>query len=75
MKPELMSPMMGANCCCFTIGFESMSAHGCEEQWYVRDTRVYIGLCLPEDKNPTSYVSRCIMVAWVETLSIPPFIG
>jgi hypothetical protein len=52
-----------------------MSAHGCEEQWYVRDTRVYIGLCLPEDKNPTSYVSRCIMVAWVETLSIPPFIG
>jgi hypothetical protein len=33
-------------------------AHGCGEQCNARDTRVYIGSCLREDKNPTSYVCR-----------------
>jgi hypothetical protein len=28
-----------------------------------------------EDKIPMSYVRRCIMIYWVETLSTPPFIG
>jgi hypothetical protein len=59
--------IMVINCCGFTTGFESRGAHGPEEQWHTRDTRVYISLCLREDKNPTSYVRRCIMIHWGET--------
>jgi hypothetical protein len=36
MKLDLMSPTVGANC----HGFESGGAHGCYEQWNMRDTRV-----------------------------------
>jgi hypothetical protein len=75
MKLDLVSPTVGANYRGFTIGFESRGAHGCEEQWYAMDTRVYTGLGRHEDKNPTSYVRRCIMIHWDETPSTPPFIG
>jgi hypothetical protein len=54
--------------------FESMGAHGCEEQWHVRDTRIYTGSGLRADKNPMSCVCRCIMFCSVETSSTPPFI-
>jgi hypothetical protein len=46
-----------------------------EGNGYTRDTRVYTGSGLREDKNPTSCVHRCIMIHWVETSSTPPFIG
>jgi hypothetical protein len=35
---------------------ESSGAHGCGEQWNVRDTRVYTSSGLREDKNTTSCV-------------------
>jgi hypothetical protein len=38
--------------------FESRGAHERGEQWNARDTRVYTGLDLHEDKNPTSYVHQ-----------------
>jgi hypothetical protein len=38
--------------------FESRGAHGRGEQWNTRDMRVYTGLDLCEDKNPTSCVRR-----------------
>jgi hypothetical protein len=75
MKLDLVSPTMGANCHGFTTGFESSGAHGYEEQWNMRDTRVYIGSGLLADKNTMSYMCRCIMIAWVETLPTPPFVG
>jgi hypothetical protein len=50
----------------------SKGAHGCEEQWHARDTRVYTGLGLRVDKNPMSCVRLCIMIHWVETPSPPP---
>jgi hypothetical protein len=59
----------------FMMRFESRGAHECEEQWYARDTRVYIGSGLRGDKNPTSYVCWCIMIHWIKTPSTPPFIG
>jgi hypothetical protein len=59
----------------FTTRFESRGALGWEEQWHARGTRVYIGSGLPEDKNPTSCVRRCIMIYCVETLSTSSFIG
>jgi hypothetical protein len=55
--------------------FKSRGAHGCEEQWHVRDIRVYTGSGLYEDKNPTSFMCRCILISWDETPSTPPFIG
>jgi hypothetical protein len=36
----------------FMARFESTGAHGCGEQWNTRDTRVYTGLGLREDKKP-----------------------
>jgi hypothetical protein len=36
--------------------FEGRGAHGCDEQWNARDTRVYTGSGLPKDNSPTSYV-------------------
>jgi hypothetical protein len=42
----------------FMTRFESRGAHGCDEQWNVRDMRVYIGPGLPKDNRPTSYVRR-----------------
>jgi hypothetical protein len=51
MKLDLMSPTVGANYHGFTTGFNSRVAHGCEEQWYAMDTRVYIGSGLREDKK------------------------
>jgi hypothetical protein len=59
----------------FIIGFESRGAHGCEEQWNTRDTRVWTCSGLLADKNPTSYMRQCIMIAWAETHSTPLFIG
>jgi hypothetical protein len=59
----------------FLTRIESMGVDGCEKQWYRRDTRVYIASSLWEDKNPTSCVSRYIMIRWVETPSTSPFIG
>jgi hypothetical protein len=38
--------------------FESRGAHGCGEQWNIRDMRVYTGSGPPEDNNPTSCVRR-----------------
>jgi hypothetical protein len=38
--------------------FESRGAHGCDEQWNTRETRVYIGSVLPEDNSHTSYERR-----------------
>jgi hypothetical protein len=38
--------------------FESRGAHGCGEQWNKRDTRVYTGPGIHEDKNPMSYVRQ-----------------
>jgi hypothetical protein len=38
--------------------FESRGAQRRGEQWNTRDTRVYTGLGLYEDKNPTSYVHQ-----------------
>jgi hypothetical protein len=46
-----------------------------ENNGYTRDMRVYLGLSIREDKNPTSCVRWCIMIHWVETLSTPPFTG
>jgi hypothetical protein len=40
------------------IRFESKDVYGCEEQWNVRDTNVYTGLDLHEDKNCTFCVRR-----------------
>jgi hypothetical protein len=40
----------------FLTRFESRGVHGRGEQWNARDTRVYIGLGLREDNNPTFYV-------------------
>jgi hypothetical protein len=31
---------VGTNCHGFTTGIESRGAHGCEEQWNMRDMRV-----------------------------------
>jgi hypothetical protein len=38
--------------------FESRGAHRYDEQWNVRDTRVYIGSGLSKDNRPTSSVRR-----------------
>jgi hypothetical protein len=57
----------------FMTIFESRVAHECEEQWHTRDTRVYTGSGLEEDKNPTSCVCQCIMIHWVETPLYPSF--
>jgi hypothetical protein len=38
--------------------FESRGAHGCDEQWNARDTRINIGSGLPEDDSPTSCVHQ-----------------
>jgi hypothetical protein len=59
----------------FMTRLESRGAHGCEEQWHIRDTRVYIGLGLREDENSTSCLRQCIMIHWVEIPSTPPFIS
>jgi hypothetical protein len=59
----------------FMTKFESRGAHRCGEQWYARDKRVYTGSGLREDKNPKSYVCRCIMIRQDETPSTPPFRG
>jgi hypothetical protein len=59
----------------FMTRFESTGAHGCGQQWYARDMRVYTGSGLRENKNPMSCVHRCIMIHWVETPSTPPIIG
>jgi hypothetical protein len=40
----------------FMTRFESRGAHGYGEQWNARDTSVYIGSGLYEDKNHTSCV-------------------
>jgi hypothetical protein len=69
MKLDLVSPMVGDNYHSFTTRFESRGDHGCKEQWHAGHMRVYIGLGLHEDKNPTSYVRRCIMIHWIETPS------
>jgi hypothetical protein len=42
----------------FMTRFASRRAHGCDEQWNARDTRVYIGSSLSEDNSPTSCVHR-----------------
>jgi hypothetical protein len=55
--------------------FESRGAHGRGEQLNVRDTRVYIGSDLHEDKTLCPMCVGCIMIAWVEIPSTPPFIG
>jgi hypothetical protein len=49
--------MTKVGCGAFLAGFESRSAHGCEEQWNMKDTWVLIGSGLLVDKNPTSCVS------------------
>jgi hypothetical protein len=66
-----MGPMLGANCYCSTTRFESAGAHRCEEQRHARDTRVYTGSVLHEDKDHTSCVYWCIIIRWVETPSTP----
>jgi hypothetical protein len=38
--------------------FENRGAHECDEQWNVRDMRVYTSLGLPKDNSPMSYVRR-----------------
>jgi hypothetical protein len=48
----------GAGVLWFMTRFESRGAHGCGEQWNARDTRVYTGSGLREEKNPTSYVHQ-----------------
>jgi hypothetical protein len=40
MKLDLMSPTVGANCRRFMTRFERGGAHGSDEQWNMRDTRV-----------------------------------
>jgi hypothetical protein len=40
----------------FMTRFESRGAHGCDEQWNMRDMRVYAGSGLSEDNSPTSCV-------------------
>jgi hypothetical protein len=55
--------------------FGSRGAHVRGEQWNSRDTRVYIGLDLHENKTLRPMCVGCIMIAWVETPSTPPFIG
>jgi hypothetical protein len=57
------------------LEFESRGAHGCEEQWNVRDMMVHTGLGLLTDNNTTSYVHQFFLIAWVENPSTPPFIG
>jgi hypothetical protein len=42
----------------FMTRFESRCAHKRGEQWNARDTRVYIGSGLREDKNLTSCVRQ-----------------
>jgi hypothetical protein len=37
--------------------------------------KVYTASGLHEDKNLMSYMHRCIMIHWVETLCTPPFIS
>jgi hypothetical protein len=59
----------------FLTRFKRKDAHGSGEHWHARDTRIYIGSGLCEDKNSTSCVRRCIMICWVETSSAHPFIG
>jgi hypothetical protein len=55
--------------------FESRGAHRCEVLWHARDTRVYTGLGLHEDNDPTSCVRQCIIFHFVETPTTLPFIG
>jgi hypothetical protein len=55
--------------------FESKSAHGCGEQWNVRDMMVYTGYELHEDKTLCPVCINFIMIAWIETPPTPPFIG
>jgi hypothetical protein len=55
--------------------FESRGAHGHGEQWNARNTRVYIGLGLHEDKTLRPVCVGSIMIAWVEIPSTPLFIG
>jgi hypothetical protein len=42
----------------FVTRFESTGAHRCDEQWNMRNMRVYTGLGLPEDNSPMSCVHR-----------------
>jgi hypothetical protein len=42
----------------FMTRFESSGTHGCDEQWNMRDMRVYIGSGLLEDNSPTSCVPQ-----------------
>jgi hypothetical protein len=59
----------------FMTIFESRGAHGCDEQWDAWHMRFYTGLGLHEDKTLRPMCVGCIMIAWVETPSTPPFIG
>jgi hypothetical protein len=56
------------------IRFESRGAHGCDEHWNARDTRVYTGSGLPEDNSPTSCVRRLYYDCLGRDPSTPPFI-
>jgi hypothetical protein len=55
--------------------FESRAAHGRGEQWNARDTRVYIGSSLHEDKTLRHVCVSCIVIHWVENPYTPPFMG
>jgi hypothetical protein len=55
--------------------FESRGAQRCGEQWNTRGMRVYTGSGLHEDKTLHPVCVDCIMIAWVDTPSTPPFIG
>jgi hypothetical protein len=70
-----MSPIVGANCHGFILDLRVEVLTDAENNGNAGDTRVYTGLGLREDKNPTSCVRWCIMIRWVETPSTPPFIG
>jgi hypothetical protein len=70
---DLVGPMVGANYHGSMIGFERGGAHGSDEQWDARDTRVQTGLGLLVDNNRTFSVCWCMMITWVRDPLYPSF--
>jgi hypothetical protein len=51
----------------FMTRFESSGTHGCDEQWNMRDMRVYIGSGLLEDNSPVRRPSYFTLHCFLES--------
>jgi hypothetical protein len=71
---HLVSPYSGHQLSWFLTRIKCRVLTDVEINGNTRDMRVYKGLSLREDKNPTSCVHQCIMIHWVKTPFTHPFI-